>query len=72
MFVDISETIELKIKALQQHVSQVGGWDELADRMREWSAEIAQGEEMTYAEVYRVITLESDEAWEKLQQMGEG
>ncbi len=72
VFVDISETIELKIKALQQHVSQVGGWDELADRMREWSAEIAQGEEMTYAEVYRVITLESDEAWEKLQQMGEG
>lgn len=72
VFVDISETIELKIKALQQHVSQVGGWQELADRMREWSAEIAQGQDMVYAEAYRVIMLESDEAWEKLQQMGEG
>ncbi len=71
VFVDISETIDLKIEALQKHTSQVGDWGELADRMREWSAEIAEGKEMVYAEAYRVITLESDEAWEKLQQAGE-
>ncbi len=71
VLVDISDTMELKIEALQKHVSQVGGWAEGADRMREWSAEIAKGTDMAYAEAYRVITLESDEAWEKLQQMGE-
>ncbi len=70
VLVDIGETIELKIQALQKHVSQVGGWAELADRMREWSARIAEGTDMAYAEAYRVITLESDEAWEKLQRTG--
>lgn len=72
VFVDISDTIDLKIQALQQHVSQVGGWDELADRMRAWSAEIAAGKDMVYAEAYRAIVLESDEAWEKRQQRGRG
>jgi LmbE family N-acetylglucosaminyl deacetylase len=71
VFVDISDTIDLKIKALQKHVSQVGGWSELAERMRAWSAEIAAGTDLAYAEAYRVITLESDETWEKLQQKGE-
>ncbi len=70
VFVDINDTIELKIKALQQHVSQVGQYKELADRVREWAAKVAEGKEMAYADAYRVITLESDEAWEKLQQMG--
>ncbi len=71
VFVDISETIELKIEALKQHVSQVGESKGLADRIREWSAEVAAGKEMSYADAYRVITLESDEAWEQLQQMNE-
>jgi hypothetical protein len=38
--------------------------------MHTWSAEIAAGKAMTYAEAYRVITLESDETWEMLQQQG--
>lgn len=71
VLVDISKTIELKIKALQQHVSQVGAFNGLADRMRTWASEIAADQDMAYAEAYRVITLESDEAWEKRQQMGE-
>lgn len=71
VFVDISETIELKIQSLQQHVSQVSQYKELPERIREWAAEVAAGKEMAYADAYRVITLESDEAWEQLQQMGE-
>lgn len=66
VFVDISDTIDLKIEALKQHVSQVGEWDGLATRLREWSARIADGQEMAHAEAYRVITLESDESWEKI------
>jgi hypothetical protein len=38
--------------------------------MRTWSAEIAAGKDRTYAEAYRVITLESDATWEMLQQKG--
>ena len=64
VFVDISDTMELKIKALKQHVSQLGEWDP-APMLREWAANAAKGKEMAYAEGYRVITLESDEDWEK-------
>jgi hypothetical protein len=39
--------------------------------MRAWSAEIATDQDMAYAEAYRVVTLESHKAWEKLQQRGE-
>lgn len=65
-FVDISSTVDIKIKALQQHVSQVGHWDELADIMKARSAEMGRGKEMAHAEVYRVITLENDETWQRL------
>lgn len=64
VFVDISDTMELKINALKQHVSQLGEWDP-APMLREWAASAAQGKEMAYAEGYRVITLESDEDWAK-------
>ncbi|MCS6909941.1 MAG: PIG-L family deacetylase [Anaerolineales bacterium] len=63
-FVSIDETIELKIAALRAHKSQMGNWDP-APRIREWAAEHAKGKEMEYAEAFRVITLESDEDWEK-------
>ena len=67
-FINITSTIDLKIKALQQHVSQLGDWDDLGDRMREWTAGIAQGKEMAYAEGFRVVTLEDDETWKRLQE----
>jgi len=65
-FVSIDETIELKIAALRVHKSQMGDWDP-APRIKEWAAERARGKEMDYAEAFRVITLESDEDWEKYQ-----
>lgn len=61
-FVNIEETFDLKIKALMAHKSQMVGWDP-EPRVKDWSADMAKGKEMKYAEAFRVITLESDEDW---------
>ena len=63
-YVSIDETIDVKIDALKAHKSQMGDWDP-TERIKEWAADRAQGKEMQYAEAFRVITLESDEDWEK-------
>lgn len=65
-FVNISETIGLKIEALKKHASQMGEWDP-EPMVREWAALTAKGKEMEYAEAYRVITLVSDEDFAKTQ-----
>lgn len=59
-WVDITGTLELKIRALQQHASQVNG-DEVEKWMREWAEDEAKGQEMKYAEAYRVMILKQDE-----------
>jgi LmbE family N-acetylglucosaminyl deacetylase len=64
LFVNIEETIDLKITALRAHKSQMKDWDP-EPRIKEWAAERGQGKEMAYAEGYRVVTLVSDEDWEK-------
>lgn len=66
-FVDISSTIDLKIQALQAHVSQVGAMEGLEKRIRDWSARIGAGKEMAHAEAFRVLTMQTDEAWAKVQ-----
>jgi LmbE family N-acetylglucosaminyl deacetylase len=66
-FVNISDTIGLKIAALRKHVSQMGDWDP-EPMIKEWSAEAAKGKEMAYAEAFRVVTLVSDEDFEKMYQ----
>ncbi|MEM5775984.1 MAG: PIG-L family deacetylase, partial [Anaerolineaceae bacterium] len=63
-FVNIDETIDVKVAALRAHASQMGEWDP-EKMVREWAAETAKGKEMQYAESYRVVTLVDDEAWEK-------
>ncbi len=63
VFVNITDTVDLKIEALKRHVSQIGDQDRMAMRVKEGSARIADGKEMMYAEAFRVITLESDAAW---------
>jgi LmbE family N-acetylglucosaminyl deacetylase len=62
-FVSIDETIDVKIAALRAHKSQIK--DDPGPRLREWTAKAAEGKEMQYAEAFRVVTLESDEDWEK-------
>ncbi len=64
VFVNINDTIDIKIEALRAHKSQMKNWDP-ADRIRLWTSETARGKEMQYAEAYRVITLVDDETWEK-------
>ncbi|HSJ59418.1 MAG TPA: PIG-L deacetylase family protein [Anaerolineae bacterium] len=55
-WVDISETIEDKIAALKEHVSQLGDWDP-RERIEEWAAEVGKTRGYAYAEQYRVINL---------------
>jgi LmbE family N-acetylglucosaminyl deacetylase len=62
--VSIDETIDIKIAALRAHASQMKDWDP-EPRIKEWAAETAKDNEMAYAEAFRVITLVSDEDWEK-------
>jgi len=64
LFVNITDTIEIKIAALKAHKSQMKDWDP-APRIKEWAAARARGKEMLYAESFRVVTLESDEDWER-------
>jgi LmbE family N-acetylglucosaminyl deacetylase len=64
VYVNIEETIDTKVEALRAHKSQMNDWDP-EPRIKEWAATRAKGKEMGYAESFRVITLVSDEDWEK-------
>ncbi|MEJ2754116.1 MAG: PIG-L family deacetylase, partial [Chloroflexota bacterium] len=55
-YIDISGTIDLKIKALRQHKSQLGDWDP-EERIKEWNSEIGNKVGFEYAEAFRRITL---------------
>ncbi|MFO7623537.1 MAG: PIG-L deacetylase family protein [Anaerolineales bacterium] len=66
LFVNIDETMDIKLEALKAHKSQMRDWDP-SDMVRGWAAEHAKGKEMGYAESFRVITLVDDQAWEKKQ-----
>lgn len=59
-YVDISETMALKIEALRRHVSQLGEWDP-AERLQEWSAGTGKQVGFQYAEAFRRITLKEIE-----------
>lgn len=59
-WVDISETIDLKVKALQQHASQIPV-DEVEQWMRDWAKEDAKDKDFEYAESFRVMILKQDE-----------
>ena len=63
-YVNIESTLDKKIEALRAHESQMKNWDP-AERVRNWTAERGKGMEMAHAEGFKVITLESDEDWEK-------
>jgi LmbE family N-acetylglucosaminyl deacetylase len=61
-YIDISDTIDLKIEALRQHKSQLGDWDP-DSRIREWNATVGKRVGFDYAEAFRRITLKPlDEA----------
>lgn len=56
-WVDISETIDLKIAALKQHASQLRERDP-GEMIRQWAAETGKAKGLAYAESYLLITLE--------------
>ncbi len=64
IYVNVTETIDLKVEALRAHKSQMKDWDP-EERIKNWAAERGKGKEMAYAEAFRVITLVDDETWEE-------
>ncbi|MFL7791929.1 MAG: PIG-L deacetylase family protein [Anaerolineae bacterium] len=60
-WIDISDTIEIKIEALRQHTSQFpDGWDP-GEMIRGWAVENGEKASLPYAEVYRRIILVSED-----------
>ena len=55
-WVDISTTLDLKIKALKQHVSQMGDWDP-SGMMRQWASETGRKKRMKAAEAFMTMNL---------------
>lgn len=57
-FVDISNTIDKKVEALQQHKSQIVRMEELSSRMRDHAKKTAKQskKKMKYAEAFRIIS----------------
>jgi LmbE family N-acetylglucosaminyl deacetylase len=67
VWVNIDETIDVKIAALRAHKSQMKEWDP-EESIKQWAAERAKGKEMTYAEGFRVVTLVDDKTWENIKE----
>jgi len=63
-WVDITETLDTKIKALQQHMSQVPA-DKVGKWLTEWAEEEAKDKDMKYAEAYKVMVLHKEKDEEK-------
>ena len=59
-WVDIAESIDIKIAALKKHVSQLGDWDP-EKMIREWAEEEGKEKGLQYAEAYKVMILEEQE-----------
>ena len=60
LYIDISETIDLKIEALKKHKSQLKDWDP-TERMKEWSTQTGKEVGFKYAEGFFKITLKEVE-----------
>jgi LmbE family N-acetylglucosaminyl deacetylase len=57
LLVDIADTMDLKLKALACHLSQIGDFPGLEKRMRERSAEIGAPRGYAYAEAFDRIAM---------------
>lgn len=64
VYMNIDETIDIKIAALRAHKSQLKDWDP-EPMIKEWASDTAKGKEMQYAEGFKVVTLVDDETWLK-------
>jgi len=64
VFINIEETMDIKIAALRAHKSQLKDWNP-EDMLKEWASDTAKGKEMQYAEGFKVVTLVDNETWAK-------
>jgi LmbE family N-acetylglucosaminyl deacetylase len=55
---DIGGTLEVKLRALREHISQLRRPDELDDRIREWATRAGEPYGVAAAETFRVITID--------------
>ena len=60
-WVDVTETIDVKLAALRKHVSQLGEWDP-EKMLREWAEEEAKDKGFQYAEAYKVMVNEEEQS----------
>jgi LmbE family N-acetylglucosaminyl deacetylase len=58
VWVDTSATIDVKIRALRCHKSQVGEGEDLERMIREWAEEEGRARGLRYAEAYRLIVFD--------------
>lgn len=56
-WIDITETIDLKIEALKKHASQVGDFEELDKWIRDWAAENGRAQGIACAEAFKKMVL---------------
>ena len=56
-YVDVSETIEIAIQALQKHASQIENMDAVANHMRDWRTRNGESVNMRYAEKLHAFDL---------------
>lgn len=59
-WIDISETLDIKIAALKKHVSQIDTHD-VDDWMRKWAEEEGKEKGLKAAEAYRVMILQEED-----------
>lgn len=57
VFIDITETFDNKIEALKAHASQVGDGNNLEDRLRERSRDLAKDQSFDLAEAFKSVKM---------------
>ncbi len=67
-YVDISESLDVKLAALRQHKSQLGDWDP-DERIRQRAADVGKQVGLAYAEAFRRVTLKAVEAEEEPEEL---
>jgi LmbE family N-acetylglucosaminyl deacetylase len=55
--VDITDVMDIKLKALACHVSQVGDFSGVEERIRQRNAELGKGQGFAYAESFDRIVM---------------
>ena len=55
--IDISDTMDLKLKALACHVSQMGDFSQVEARVRERAAQLGKSKKYAHAETFKRIAI---------------